>query len=84
VEKPSINIYPNPSNGVIILDLKNLSNITNFNIFDLNGRLVEQHSLSPQQKDERYVRYESDLPPGHYTIQIIYGGVELTEKLFIY
>ncbi|MGK0390483.1 MAG: sialate O-acetylesterase [Maribacter sp.] len=84
VEKPSINIYPNPSNGVIILDLKNLSNITNFNIFDLNGRLVEQHSLSPQQKDERYVRYESDLPPGHYTIQIIYDGVELTEKLFIY
>lgn len=83
IEKPSITIYPNPNNGIILLDLKNLSNITSFNLFDLNGRLVEQYSLTQRQKDERYVRYESDLQAGQYIIKIMYDGTELTEKLLI-
>jgi sialate O-acetylesterase len=84
MEEPSMVVYPNPNNGIIYLDLRNLSNTSSFNILDLNGRIVKHHLLSQEQKDEHYVRYESDLSSGHYIIHIMYDGATLIEKLLIH
>ncbi|MCB0805104.1 MAG: T9SS type A sorting domain-containing protein [Bacteroidales bacterium] len=40
-----LNVYPNPSNGVYILDIENISNPTNLEVFDVNGNLVSRQKV---------------------------------------
>ena len=73
-------IFPNPSHGVLeISNLPILKDIR-FNLFDFQGRLVFNGSLSGNQKIEI-----SHLTPGIYFCQIIHSGRVLTaEKIVLH
>jgi hypothetical protein len=48
---PGIHIYPNPGfGGLLNIDLEGLTGITILRIFDANGRLVREQTLTNQQK----------------------------------
>ncbi len=49
--KSEINIYPNQSTGFIIINNKSISNITQVDIFTLNGQLVETYNHTVEKVD---------------------------------
>jgi len=70
---PSVRIYPNPSHGLINLDL--LPNVINLTLFDASGRLIQKISPSPH--------LQLTLPPGIYFLKIKTQSETKTEKLVV-
>jgi uncharacterized repeat protein (TIGR01451 family) len=63
-EKSRILVYPNPSNGIITVVLKDKDN-SNYDIFDQMGRIVKSGSL-----DEKKTNIQLDLQNGMYYLKV--------------
>jgi uncharacterized repeat protein (TIGR01451 family) len=63
-EKSRILVYPNPSNGIITVVLKDKDN-SNYDIFDQMGRIVKSGSL-----DEKKTSIQLDLQNGMYYLKV--------------
>lgn len=83
-DNKSLVISPNPSNGKVRLYSPELSVGSRLSVYDLNGRLVEQCLLSQLDKEENYIKYESQLQTGNYIVQVSHNNSLLTDKLIIY
>jgi hypothetical protein len=69
------NIYPNPTNGEIVIDLNNLdyaSNI-NVNVRSLDGKLVATQFVSNTESFRRFNMNLADLSAGYYFVQVVNG-----------
>lgn len=77
---PNINLYPNPSDGIVYLTGKNEKNCT-IKILNVTGETVFQHHY-PNLKREMINL--SDQASGIYFIQVIMDDAKLSGKLLIY
>lgn len=65
-----INLYPNPSNSILNIELKNSGDIITFQVFDILGKLVKNESTSSEVLTTIDV---SNLNDGLYLIKISTG-----------
>ena len=73
-DNSSINIFPNPSSGSIEIQL--LQHAEQLDVFDMNGRLVQQIAVNSSLK------YQVNLPyPGVYLIRINTGKSILNKRV---
>ncbi len=77
-EAVSVNIYPNPSNGIVNIDLKNLQNVS-IKVYDLTGKLI----LSEQNINERIHNLNLNQPVGFYIIELTANNQTQRYKLII-
>jgi hypothetical protein len=67
-EELNINIYPDPADNILNIDLKNSENILSLEIYDLTGRLVQQII---NKKENRFIIDTAFLPVGTYMIRVV-------------
>jgi dienelactone hydrolase len=76
INSPEINIYPNPSDGVVKIDLWD-SDIVTIEIIDLKGRIVASYPNYQNNSEISIVR------SGVYFVKVISGTIISYEKLII-
>lgn len=74
-------VFPNPSNGVITVDLKESENRIQMDLFDLNGRTVWSNLVSMNSGTAQIVL--PDVEAGIYTLRIIGGESVGSQKVII-
>lgn len=74
VELNKINIYPNPSNGEVNI---NVSENSLVKVYDVTGRIVEEHNVNANST------LNFNQSKGVYSVQIESNGVVKTQKLII-
>jgi hypothetical protein len=73
-------IYPNPNvNGLVNLDLKGLKGISVIRIYDMEGRLVKEHTSGNQSK----VSLDLGLEEGIYILSVSNGNKNIIQKLMV-
>ena len=73
----SISFYPNPTDGILNLEInKSEVNSINYMILDMNGRLVKEASL-----DSERIIDMSQLPSATYFIRVIVEGQEFVKQI---
>ena len=72
-------MFPNPAKDVLNIQLNNISN-ANLSIYDIQGKLIVEQSVSQEQNLELNV---SDLQSGMYFVKLNTGTKELVKKLII-
>lgn len=76
----SFNIYPNPANTTINIDLSELKNSTStINMYDITGKIVK--TISTTEKTLSIDR--GDLRSGIYFVQVIVDDKVLTKKIVL-
>lgn len=75
----ALNIYPNPSTGLVMLRSDGNADI-GFKVFDMAGRSVHQERLSAATEGSHTIDL-SHLPPGFYTLRIQRGQSFSTTSL---
>lgn len=83
IDSGSFAIYPNPSQGIFTLDMTTKSNDVSYAVYNMEGRLISQNSLSPTAGKVSQQINLSHLPSGTYVIQIINGNEKMSQKLII-
>jgi hypothetical protein len=81
--EPSFTVFPNPSNGEVILSLNNLGLNSTISVFDLNSNNLLFEKIEPMDGHMYRVLDLSFLPNGLYFIQVNDGKSVLTEKIVI-
>ncbi len=81
VDLRSYNLYPNPSNGRVTLNLKSKSNSTTVQVVDAMGKLVFSQSYSGSLLKKSFDF--SILSKGVYSLVVISGNEKSQEKLVI-
>ncbi len=72
-------IYPNPAKDVLTIKLNNISN-AKLSIYDIQGKLVLERSISQEQNLELNV---SDLQSGLYFVKLNTSTKEMVKKLIV-
>lgn len=83
--KPTINLFPNPSNGYFVIDA-NLMELKNaqIRVFNSTGVLIFQKKLNYHtHREEVDLTQFDDLPNGMYIVKIDAEGESAVEKLLI-
>lgn len=79
----SINIYPNPSNGIVNLGLSNnLSESVEISVSNIAGQVVYSNEFERVEENQKTIDL-SELPKGLYTINVKTESGHMTQKLVI-
>ena len=78
LEGQNFKIYPNPSNGDLIISLDQNNSENSVQIHDMFGRLISSQKIIQPQL------HITDLPKGIYTFSIISAGILNMEKVIIH
>ena len=73
-----VQVYPNPAQDILMIDLKDLENVSNIEILDLQGKQVQ--TLSKIQKGINTIHIEN-LNAGIYQVRISQNGYQTTQRL---
>lgn len=76
--KDEITLYPNPSSGILDIQIRN-KNFTSLKVIDQLGKEVEEQNLKPYQKQIDL----HQLPDGVYYLQLKGKGLPVTKKIII-
>ncbi|MFT5077197.1 MAG: hypothetical protein ACI85B_002263, partial [Flavobacteriaceae bacterium] len=76
-------VFPNPSDGMFEIKLKNIKIASQILLFDLSGKLIEQRELSAEQATETLVMDKRFLSSGIYLLKVITKEETVTKKLVI-
>jgi hypothetical protein len=76
-------IYPNPSNGVFKIKLKNTNVAAQLLLFDVLGKLVERRDVTAAQATQPILMDKSFLQSGVYLLKIINKDEVVTKKIII-
>jgi hypothetical protein len=80
-EKISVSVYPNPTHGLLYIELNNYRNeLIDMMIYDSYGRTVVKHKL--QSENNSYDL--SKLAPGAYFVRLQSGNNVMSKKILIY
>lgn len=71
-------VYPNPSNGIFTVELKNENNAT-MNVIDITGKVIKSAQLN---KNDRYILDLSDYSKGIYMIKMN-GEQQYIQKIIL-
>ena len=72
------NIYPNPTNGNLVIQTNTLHDNIQINVFDLNGRFVYGRKYL---NTDNLLLNISHLSPSAYIIEIVADGLRVREKI---
>jgi PKD repeat protein len=73
-----VSIYPNPANEVLIVDIKDLEEVSNIAILDLNGKQIQ----SLQKIENGLNTFQiSELKAGIYQVRITQNGYQYTQRV---
>lgn len=78
--KFSLQLYPNPSSGIITIDISDQSHKIDMEICDYHGKLIEQYNIKNGSNQISL----SHLPKGLYILKFSNGSTIRTEKVFLY
>ncbi len=78
--KKNILVYPNPTNGVVFLDLGQTYNKVNIKLFDVRGRIVKERYLANAQK----FSFNLNFPSGMYYMIITAENKKAIFKIIKY
>ena len=79
----SIDIYPNPSNGQIVVDIAGETEGLNVSILDVNGKLVQSETIGKVTTSVRKTMDLTSVAKGMYFIKLDDGKDAVTQKLII-
>jgi hypothetical protein len=79
----SVNIYPNPSNGQIVLDVTGESEALMLTLVDMHGKLVYTETLNAISNGLRKQIDLGELAKGVYFVRLEAGNDSMTRKLVI-
>lgn len=79
----NIDIYPNPSNGQIVVDVAGETQGLNVSILDINGKLIQSEQIGKVSGSVRKAIDLSSVAKGMYFIKLDDGKDALTQKLII-
>ena len=81
-ETADLTMYPNPTDGEIILNLNNTNNNdVSVELFDLRGRLVDKRSFTKTGASFTRNIIFNEVQPGLYFLQIINGEIRTRRRL---
>ena len=73
-----VQVYPNPANEELFVDLKGLENVSNISILDINGKQV----VSKDKIQEGVNSFDiSSLKAGVYQVRISQNGYQYTQRI---
>ena len=80
-EKVSVSVYPNPTHGLLYVELNNYRNdVVDMMIYDSYGRTVVKHQLQSEKNS-----YDlSKLAPGAYFVRLQSGDNVISKKILLY
>ena len=73
-----VQVYPNPAQDILMIDLKDLENVSSIEILDLQGKQVQ--TLSKIQKGINTISIEN-FKAGIYQVRISQNGYQTTQRL---
>ena len=73
-----VQVYPNPAQDILMIDLKDLENVSSIEILDLQGKQVQ--ALSKIQKGINTIHIEN-FKAGIYQVRISQNGYQTTQRL---
>lgn len=79
----SIDIYPNPSNGQIVVDITGETEGLNVSILDINGKLIQSETIGKVTSGVRKAINLTSVSKGMYFIKLDDGKDAVTQKLVI-
>jgi len=75
-----VSIYPNPTDGVVYVDIKDLLGKVRVNIYDMQGRLIKQ-AEGEAGNSGTLVFDLSTYPSGLYLVEVVHSHVTLKKKI---
>lgn len=78
-----VEVFPNPSDGLINIRLEGLSAAVQIRISDRNGRMILQRTVHPEWETLTETFDLSDVPPGLYIVNIKNRGNVVVSKIFV-
>lgn len=72
----NVNLYPNPTNGTLNIDLNNLTNVS-VSVYDLNGRVILNRDLSDNENSVDLSNFQT----GMYLFKIKSSEGEINKKV---
>ncbi|MFW5658596.1 MAG: T9SS type A sorting domain-containing protein, partial [Bacteroidota bacterium] len=76
-----LSIYPNPATDVVTLRLETTLDHSTFELYNLNGQLIQRQTLSPNTP-EQTIRLE-DVSEGVYMVRILEKGTAVSQRKLI-
>ncbi len=74
-----VSVYPNPSSGVVNIDLGNISNTVSVDVYNITGQLLKTvNNITSNTSIDL-----SDLAQGHYFVKVNNGVSSITKKVVI-
>jgi hypothetical protein len=74
-----VNIYPNPTSGIVNVDVKDLSGKVTVKVFNILGSLVRQ----AEAEAGKLVFDLTDQPAGIYLVEVVQPGVTVRKKVIL-
>jgi hypothetical protein len=79
-EKDNVSVYPNPTHGLLYIELSNYNNPVDLMIYDSYGRTVVKHLLQSEKNS-----YDlSKLAPGAYFVRLQSGSNVMSKEILLY
>jgi len=80
--KPGFSVFPNPSNGLITINLRNFYSEVNVTVYDVVGKIIFSKSINPEINPTTEVDL-SNYSKGIYIIEVSDGETNLKDKLIL-
>ncbi len=77
----SLNVYPNPNNGMFSIDLGNIEGNATYQLIDARGAVVETREINVENGSVMNFNY--DLKAGAYFVRIIAGDKVYVEQIVV-
>lgn len=76
----SWNIYPNPANEVLFVELNGLQKMDAIQLVDLSGRLIKEWNAIDQTKNQLDI---AEIPSGYFILKLVSGTKNWSKKLIV-
>ena len=73
-----VQVYPNPANEVLFIDLKDVENVNSIALLDVNGKQIQE--LTNVKNGLNTFQIEQ-LAPGVYQVRISQDGYQVTQRV---
>ncbi|WP_262494687.1 T9SS type A sorting domain-containing protein [Flavobacterium davisii] len=77
-----VNVYPNPSNGLINISFDRTPNHFTLKINDINGRIVYTEEITNNTRDIQTINLDS-LQKGFYILSLKSSTINFTQKILL-
>jgi hypothetical protein len=75
-----VSIYPNPTEGMVYLDMNDIRGKVSVNIYDMQGALIRR--VQENSSDGQLLSLDlSDCPPGMYLVEVIHSSFSVRKKI---